>query len=86
MKLRQLTVAINLVLKTFFSKECIGLNISRYLARLALVLLAYENIRKVDDKQLEAGNEIHGNCRFCCLIINEVKTLEEVKIQSVIEQ
>ena len=30
--------------------------------------------------------KICGNCRFCCLIINELKTVEEVKIQSVIEQ
>jgi len=80
------TVAINLLLKTLFSKEYFGLNIYRNLARLALGWLAYGNIRKADDKQLEAGNEICGNCRFCCLIINELKTVEEVKIQSVIEQ
>jgi len=50
------------------------------LARLAMGWLAYGNIRKADDKQLEAGNEMCGNCRFCCLIINELKTMEEVKI------
>lgn len=75
-----MTVAINLVLKTLFSKECIGLNIYRNLARLALEWLAYGNIRKADDKQLEAGNEICGNCRLFCLIVNELKTIEEVKI------
>jgi len=80
------TVAINLVLKAIFSKECFGLNIYRNLARLALGWLAYGNIRKADDKQLEAEMKICGNCRFCCLIINEFKTVEEVKIQSVIEQ
>jgi len=74
------TVAINLVLKTLFSKECIELNVYRNFARLTMGWLAYGNIRKADDKQLETGNEICGNCRFCCLIINELKTVEEIKI------
>ena len=52
-----MTVTINLILKTIFSKECFGLNIYRNLARLALGWLGYGKIRKADDKQLEAGNE-----------------------------
>jgi hypothetical protein len=42
-----------MVLKTLFGEECIGLNIYRNLARLAVGWLAYGNIRKADDKQLE---------------------------------